>query len=101
MLPSATTDNPAPCKRRSYSRRSAAKSVYRFELVTRLQGLDHELEHGKHGQPEIKGYTKEYLEASSPRCEQIKDHFREVRLKMDGGRDVQLYTMTARSCPKH
>lgn len=44
----------------------------------RLQGLGYELERGKHGQPEIKGYTKEYLEASSPRREQIKDHLREM-----------------------
>jgi conjugative relaxase-like TrwC/TraI family protein len=44
-----------------------ATSVYRAELATRLQGLGYELERGKHGQPEIKGYTKEYLEASSPR----------------------------------
>ena len=44
-----------------------ATSVYRSELSMRLQGLGYELERGKHGQPEIKGYTKEYLEASSPR----------------------------------
>jgi len=48
-----------------------ATSVYCAELVRRLQGLDYDLERGKHGQPEIKGYTKEYLEASSPSCEQI------------------------------
>lgn len=28
------------------------------------------------GKPEIRGYTKEYLEASSPRREQIKDDLR-------------------------
>ena len=39
--------------------------------------LGYELERGKHGQPEIRGYSKEYLEASSPRREQIKDHLRE------------------------
>ena len=47
----------------------------------RLQGLGYEIERGKHGQPEIKGYTKEYLEAISPRREQIKDH-----LQRDGNR---------------
>ena len=51
-------------------------AVYRSELALRLEKLGYELERGKHGQPEIKGYSKEYLEASSPRREQIKDHLR-------------------------
>jgi conjugative relaxase-like TrwC/TraI family protein len=54
-----------------------ATAVYRSELALRLERLGYELERGKHGQPEIRGYTKEYLEASSPRREQIKDHLRE------------------------
>ena len=40
----------------------------------RLQG--YQLERGEYGQPEIKGYTKEYLEASSLRGERIQDHKR-------------------------
>src|SRR5438552_18387041 len=54
-----------------------ATAVYRSELALRLEKLGYELERGKHGQPEIKGYTKEYLEASSPRRGQIKDHLRQ------------------------
>jgi ATP-dependent exoDNAse (exonuclease V) alpha subunit len=54
----------------------------------RLQGLGYELERGKHGQPEIKGYTKEYLEASSPRREQIKDHLRELGIDGPGAAQV-------------
>jgi hypothetical protein len=65
-----------------------ATSVYRSELSTRLQGLGYELERGKHGQPEIKGYTKEYLEASSPRREQIKDHLREMGIDGAGAAQV-------------
>jgi conjugative relaxase-like TrwC/TraI family protein len=65
-----------------------ATSVYRAELATRLQSLGYELERGKHGQPEIKGYTKEYLEASSPRREQIKDHLREQGLDGAGAAQV-------------
>ncbi|HTV08396.1 MAG TPA: MobF family relaxase [Candidatus Aquilonibacter sp.] len=65
-----------------------ATSVYRSELAVRLKGLGYELERGKHGQPEIKGYTKEYLEASSPRREQIKDHLREMGI--DGAGAAQL-----------
>ncbi len=55
-----------------------ATSVYRSELAMRLRGLGYEIERGEHGQPEIKGYTQEYLEASSPRREQIKSHLREI-----------------------
>jgi hypothetical protein len=54
-----------------------ATAVYRSELALRLERLGYELERGKHEQPEVKGYSKEYLEASSPRREQIKDHLRE------------------------
>ena len=53
-------------------------SVYRSELAVRLQKLGYEIETGKHGQPEIKGYTQEYLDASSPRREQIKEHLRRL-----------------------
>jgi hypothetical protein len=53
-------------------------SVYRSELAVRLQKLGYEIETGKHGQPEIRGYTQEYLDASSPRREQIKEHLQEV-----------------------
>jgi conjugative relaxase-like TrwC/TraI family protein len=63
-------------------------SIYRSELAVRLQGLGYELERGKHGQPEIKGYTKEYLEASSPRREQIKDHLREMGIDGAGAAQV-------------
>jgi conjugative relaxase-like TrwC/TraI family protein len=55
-----------------------ATSVYRSELAMRLQGFGYEIERGKHGQPEIKGYSQEYLEASSPRRVQIKEHLREI-----------------------
>ncbi len=54
----------------------------------RLQGLGYELERGKHGQPEIKGYTKEYLEVSSPRREQIKKHLREMGIDGAGAAQV-------------
>jgi conjugative relaxase-like TrwC/TraI family protein len=65
-----------------------ATSVYRSEMAMRLQSLGYELERGKHGQPEIQGYTKEYLEASSPRREQIKDHLRELGIDGAGAAQV-------------
>src|SRR5579875_746702 len=55
-----------------------ATSVYRSELAMRLQGLGYEIQRGQHGQPEIKGYSQEYLEASSPRRAQIKEHLQEI-----------------------
>jgi conjugative relaxase-like TrwC/TraI family protein len=71
-----------------FASQRVATSLYRSELAMRLQGLGYELERGKHGQPEIKGYTKEYLEASSPRREQIKDHLREMGLDGAGAAQV-------------
>ena len=71
-----------------FASQRVATSLYRSELAMRLQGLGYELERGKHGQPEIKGYTKEYLEASSPRREQIKDHLREMGI--DGAGAAQI-----------
>src|SRR5450631_1884234 len=63
-------------------------AVYRSELALRLEKLGYEVERGKHGQPEIEGYTKQYLEASSPRREQIKDHLREQGI--DGAAAAQI-----------
>ena len=63
-------------------------AVYRSELALRLEKLGYEVDRGKHGQPEIRGYTKEYLEASSPRREQIKDHLREQGI--DGAAAAQI-----------
>src|SRR5450631_2268416 len=63
-------------------------AVYRSELALRLEKLGYDLERGKYGQPEIKGYSKEYLEASSPRRGQIKDHLREQGI--DGAAAAQI-----------
>ena len=71
-----------------YAAQKYVTAVYRSELATRLQGLGYQLERGKYGQPEIKGYTKEYLEASSLRREQIQDYKREQGL--DGSSAAQI-----------
>ena len=57
-----------------YRTQQYATAIYRSELAHRLQELGYEIEHGKSGQPEIKGYSREYLDASSPRRKQIKEH---------------------------
>lgn len=59
-------------------------SVYRSELAARLQRLGYSIERGKYGQPEIKGYTQEYLDASSPRREQIKEHLQSIGMEGAG-----------------
>jgi len=50
-----------------------ATAVYQSELMYWLRGLGYEIEAGKSGAPEIKGYTQTYLDASSLRSHQIKD----------------------------
>ena len=49
-----------------------ATAVYQSELMYRLRDLGYELATGRSGAPEIKGYSQEYLDASSPRSQQIR-----------------------------
>lgn len=56
--------------RELYKTQQYATAVYRSELAARLKVLGYETERGKSGQPEIKGYSEEYLAASSPRRRQ-------------------------------
>src|SRR5713226_2993379 len=60
--------------RELYRTQQYATAVYRSELAHRLKELGYETERGGSSQPEIKGYSKEYLEASSPRRRQIEEH---------------------------
>ena len=50
-----------------------ATAVYQAQLTHQLRGLGYEIVSGKSGAPEIKGYTREYLDASSPRRQQIEE----------------------------
>jgi TrwC relaxase len=65
-----------------------ATAVYRSELALRPKKLGYKLERGKYEQPEIRGYSNEYLEASSPRREQMKDNLREQGI--DGAAATQI-----------
>ena len=51
-----------------------ATAVYQSELMYRLSQLGYEITPGRSGAPEIKGYTQEYLNASSPRSQQIREY---------------------------
>jgi len=50
-----------------------ATAVYQSHLTYKLRSLGYEIEPGKSGAPEIKGYSQEYLDASSPRRQQIEE----------------------------
>jgi conjugative relaxase-like TrwC/TraI family protein len=51
-----------------------ATAIYQSELTYRFRQLGYEITTGRSGAPEIKGYTREYLDASSPRSQQIHEY---------------------------
>ncbi len=71
-----------------YRTQQYATAVYRAELAARLQALGYEIERGRSGQPEIKGYSKEYMEASSPRRQQITEHLAEEGVRGAGAAQI-------------
>ena len=69
-----------PLQPRELSNPQYATAIYRAELALRLCELGYETERGPSGAPEIRGYSVEYLEASSPRRQQIQAHLAEQGL---------------------
>ena len=61
-------------ERAFFESQSYATAVYQSHLMYKLRELGYELERGRSGAPEIKGYSQEYLDASSPRSEKIREH---------------------------
>ncbi len=55
-----------------YRSQQYATAIYRSELALQLKDQGYDIERGNSGQPEIRGYTREYLDASSPRSQQIQ-----------------------------
>src|SRR6266851_684004 len=51
-----------------------ATAIYQSGLTYRLRQFGYEITTGRSGAPEIKGYTQEYLDASSPRSQQIREY---------------------------
>ena len=88
--------------RELYRSQQYGTAIYRSELALRLRELGYEIEQGKSCQPEIRGYTHEYLEASSPRSQQIRDHLEQHGLHGAGAaqfaahqtRDEKLVSIT-------
>lgn len=58
-------------ERSFFESQSYATAIYQSHLTYRLRRLGYEIESGKSGAPEIKGYSQKYLDASSPRRQQI------------------------------
>ena len=55
-----------------------ATAIYQSELTYRLRQFGYEITTGRSGAPEIKGYTQEYLDASSPRSQQIREYLERI-----------------------
>src|SRR5579864_3245973 len=60
--------------RELYRSQQYGTAIYRAELSLRLKQLGYEIEPSAKGAPEIKGYSQDYLNASSPRSQQIREH---------------------------
>ncbi len=71
-----------------------ATAVYQSELMYRLRDLGYEIEPGKSGAPEVKGYSQSYLDASSLRSQQIKDEME--RSGVSGPRAAQIAAHSTR-----
>jgi conjugative relaxase-like TrwC/TraI family protein len=61
-------------ERAFFESQSYATAVYQSNLMYKLRELGYELERGRSGAPEVKGFSQEYLDASSPRSEKIREH---------------------------
>jgi conjugative relaxase-like TrwC/TraI family protein len=74
--------------RELYKSQQYLTAVYRSELATRLASLGYGIERGASGQPEIRGYTDAYLEASSPRRQQIETHLADAGVRGAGAAQI-------------
>ncbi len=71
-----------------YRTQQYATAVYRSELAARLKEMSYTIDVAKNGAPEIRGYSAEYLEASSPRSQQIKEHLAEQGVSGAGAAQI-------------
>jgi conjugative relaxase-like TrwC/TraI family protein len=82
-----------------YRSQQYGTAVYRSELAWRVKELGYELEVGKNGAPEIKGYSREYLEANSPRSQQIQEHLKEAGLSGAGPAQIAAHRTREEKLP--
>jgi conjugative relaxase-like TrwC/TraI family protein len=67
-----------------YRSQQYATAIYRMNLAEKLQGLGYEIEiDARTGAPEIKGFSKEYLQDSSPRREEVRKEAEEMKARLE------------------
>ncbi|HYX29264.1 MAG TPA: MobF family relaxase [Pyrinomonadaceae bacterium] len=67
-----------------YRSQQYATAIYRMNLAEKLQGLGYEIEiDARTGAPEIKGFSKEYLQGSSPRREEVRKEAEEMKARLE------------------
>lgn len=67
-----------------YRSQQYATAIYRTHLAEKLQSLGYQLELGQRtGAPEIKGFSKEYLQESSPRREEVRKEAQEMKERLE------------------
>src|SRR5271168_3400870 len=71
-----------------YRSQQYATAIYRSELALRLRDQGYQIERGRSGQPEIQGYTREYLDASSPRSQQIQAYLEQQGVRGAGAAQI-------------
>src|SRR5437588_239951 len=67
-----------------YRSQRYATAVYRTHLAEKLQGLGYAIEvDPRTGAPEIKGFSKQYLQESSPRREEVVKEAEEIKERLE------------------
>jgi conjugative relaxase-like TrwC/TraI family protein len=67
-----------------YRSQRYATAIYRAHLAEKLQGLGYEIEvDPRTGAPEIKGFSEEYLQESSPRREEVLKQAEQIRERLE------------------
>ena len=67
-----------------YRTQQYATAMYRTHLAEKLQALGYQIEvNQRTGAPEIKGFSKEYLQESSPRREEVRKEAQEMKERLE------------------
>jgi conjugative relaxase-like TrwC/TraI family protein len=67
-----------------YRSQKYATAIYRTHLAEKLQGLGYEIEvDPRTGAPEIKGFSEEYLQESSPRREEVLKEAEQIKERLE------------------
>jgi conjugative relaxase-like TrwC/TraI family protein len=67
-----------------YRTQQYATAIYRTHLAEKLQGLGYQIEVDQRtGAPEIKGFSKEYLQEASPRREEVRKEAQEMKQRLE------------------